>query len=100
MAKKLAPVHPGEILLEDFMEPLGLSCAELARKLDVPTNRISQVLQKKRNVSVDTALRLECFFGVSADTWLNLQQHYDLQIGKNTLWTQIKKVVKPNETAA
>jgi addiction module HigA family antidote len=99
MTKKLDPIHPGEILWEDFMEPLGLSSAELARRLGVPTNRISQVLQGKRNVSVDTALRFECFFGVSADTWLNLQQHYDLEVGKNSLLPGIKKTVKPNKAA-
>lgn len=100
MLKKISPIHPGEILWEDFMEPLGLSSAELARKLGVPANRISQILQARRNVSVDTALRLECFFGVSAHTWLNLQQRYDLEMGKNTLLSEIKKTVKPNEKAA
>jgi hypothetical protein len=100
MSRKTDPTHLEEILWEDFMEPLGLSSAELARKLHVPANRISQVLQGKRNVSVDTALRLECFFLVSAHTWLNLQQRYDLEMGENTLLSEIRKAVKPNRKAA
>ena len=100
MVKKIEPIHPGEILFEDFMEPLALSSAELARKLGIPANRVSQILQKKRNLSVDTALRLEQFFGVSAHTWLNLQQDYDLEVGKQMILAEIKKTVKPNGRAA
>ncbi len=73
MTKKLASIHPGEILLEDFMEPLDLSSAELSRKLSVPANRLSQILHRKRSISVDTALWLERF-GASANMWMKLQQ--------------------------
>ncbi|MEI8320774.1 MAG: HigA family addiction module antitoxin [Alphaproteobacteria bacterium] len=99
MAKKIAPIHPGEILWEDFMQPLGLSSAELARKLGVPAKRMSQILQGKRNITVDTALRFERFFGVGANTRMNLQQRYDLEFGKDQLWAQIKKTVKPKQAA-
>jgi addiction module HigA family antidote len=93
--QKLMPVHPGEILKEDFMGPLGLNSAELAKDLDIPANRISQILQGKRSLTVDTALRLERYFKVSADFWLNLQKNYDLEIGKDLLWVAIKQTVKP-----
>jgi addiction module HigA family antidote len=95
MPKKLAPVHPGEILVEDFMEPLGLSAASLGRALDIPPNRISQIIQGKRALTVDTALRLEQYFKVSATFWMNLQQNYDLALGRDSLLDQIKATIKP-----
>ena len=81
-ARKLAPVHPGEMLREEFMIPLGLSLSELARQLDVPPNRISQLLHGKRALTADTALRLEQFFGWPARTWLHLQAEYDLELSR------------------
>ena len=98
--EKLMPVHPGEILKEDFMEPMKLSSAKLAKDLDIPANRISQILQGKRSMTVDTALRLERYFKVSAEVWLNLQKSYDLEIGKDLLWHKIKHAVKPTIKAA
>ena len=73
--RKIDPVHPGITLREDFMEPHGLGASRLARVLGVPQNRISDILRGRRGVTADTALRLERAFGVSAEFWLNLQQH-------------------------
>lgn len=98
--KKLPPVHPGELLLEDFMEPMNLNSAKLAKALDIPSNRISQILQGKRAITVDTALRLEQYFKVSAEFWLNLQQDFDLEMGKDLLLDTIKSVVKPSPKVA
>src|ERR1700685_1608699 len=79
-SKQLAPIHPGEILLEDFMKPMGISINQLARDLDVPPNRISAVVNGTRSVTADTALRLGTYFRVSPETWLGLQTDYDLRL--------------------
>jgi antitoxin HigA-1 len=84
MAKLLAPVHPGEILKEEFMKPLGLSANALARALRVPPNRISAIVNGSRSVTADTALRLAKAFGSSPDFWLNLQKQYDLDCARDT----------------
>jgi len=87
MAKKLLPpVPPGEILLEDFMKPLGISINQLARDLDVPPNRISGVVNGKRAITADTALRLAKYFGTSPDMWIGLQKDYELRVAKQTTW--------------
>jgi addiction module HigA family antidote len=82
---KSSPVHPGEVLVEDFMEPLGLSANALAGKLGVPANRISAIVRGRRDVSPDTALRLERAFGSSAEFWLNLQARYDLEMARDQI---------------
>jgi addiction module HigA family antidote len=79
-AKRLDPIHPGEILLEDFMKPLGVSINQLARDLDVPPNRISAIVNGARAITADTALRLGTYFRVSPETWLGLQADYDLRV--------------------
>ncbi len=76
--KYLKPVHPGEILLEDFMKPLNLSQNRLAREIGVPPRRINEIIHGKRAVTADTAMRLSRFFGTSAQVWLNLQAEYEL----------------------
>ncbi len=76
----LEPIHPGEILAEDFMKPLGLSINRLARDLDVPPNRIGAIVNGVRSITADTALRLGAYFSVSAETWLGLQTDYDLRL--------------------
>src|SRR5690554_1712900 len=81
----IAPIHPGEVLAEDFMEPLGLSANALAGKLGVPANRISAIVRGRRDVSPDTALRLERAFGSSAEFWLNLQARYDLETARDQI---------------
>lgn len=82
---KIAPIHPGEVLAEDFMKPLGLSANALAQKLGVPANRISTIVAGRRDVSPDTALRLERAFGSSAEFWLNMQARYDLETARDRI---------------
>jgi addiction module HigA family antidote len=79
-SKRLDPVHSGEILLEDFMRPLGISINQLARDLDVPPNRIGAIVNGARSITVDTALRLGTYFRVSPETWLGLKIDYDLRL--------------------
>ena len=81
--KTLANIHPGEILREEFLSPLGISAYRLSKELFIPQSRISEILNGKRRVTADTALRLSAFFGNSAKFWLNLQQDYDLEALRN-----------------
>ncbi len=82
---KLAPVHPGEILLEEFLKPLGISQYRLAKDISVPPRRINEIVHGKRSITADTALRLSRYFGLSERFWLNLQIKYDLEIQKDKL---------------
>lgn len=84
--RKLTPIPPGEILYEDFMKPLGVSINALAREIAVPPNRISDIVNGKRAITADTALRLGKYFGVSPELWLGLQADYDLCVAKRTTW--------------
>lgn len=77
--KTQAPIHPGEVLREDFLTPLGLSEYRVAKDIGVPPRRINEIVKGKRSVTADTALRLERYFGWPAEVWLNLQSHYDKQ---------------------
>ena len=95
MTKKLNPVMPGEILLEEFLKPLGLSQNKLARELDVPTARINSVIRGTRRITVDMALRLGRFFKTGPELWLNLQQRYDLKIAERTIEPEILRRVAP-----
>src|SRR5258708_6742035 len=79
-SKQLDPIHPGEILLEDFMKPLGISITRLTRDLHVPPNRIGAMVNGSRSIAADTALRLGTYFGISPETWLGLQLDYDLRL--------------------
>ncbi len=83
--EKLPPIHPGEILLTEFLEPLELSQYRLAKAISVPPRRINEIVQGKRAISPDTALRLSCYFGMSERFWLNLQTRYDLELAKDRL---------------
>lgn len=94
MDTKLAPVHPGEILLEDFLKPLKISQYRLAADICVPPRRINEIVHGKRAVSADTALRLSRYFGLSERYWLNLQTHFDLEIEKDRLAGRLEKEVK------
>lgn len=94
MTQKLAPVHPGEILLEDFLKPLGLSQYRLAKGLSVPPRRINEIVHGKRSVTADTALRLARFFGTSDRFWLNLQVAYDLDIEHDRLAGRLAQEVE------
>jgi addiction module HigA family antidote len=93
MSKKLAPIHPGEVLLADFLEPLGLSQYRLAQGLSVPARRINEIVHGKRAISADTALRLARFFGTSEQFWLNLQARHDLEVERDRLGTRLKTEV-------
>jgi len=82
MTTYLDPIHPGEILLEDFLQPMGISINRLAREIEVPPGRISTIVNGKRSITADTALRLGLYFDVSPELWLNLQSGYDLRLAR------------------
>lgn len=92
--KKIPPIHPGEILLEDFLEPMGISQYKLSKDISVPPRRINEIVQGKRSVSADTALRLSRYFGLSERFWLNLQSRYDLEVQKDKLDVRLVKEVR------
>jgi addiction module HigA family antidote len=92
---RLAPVHPGEILREDFMAPLELSINGLARALRVPANHVSGIVNERRGISARMALRLARYFGTSAELWLGLQQDYELDVARDTAAAQIEREVLP-----
>ncbi|UOP04968.1 HigA family addiction module antitoxin [Conchiformibius kuhniae] len=86
MNKREVPlVHPGEILLEDWLKPLGISQYALAKAIDVPPRRINEIVHGKRGISPDTALRLAAFFGTDVQSWLNLQSHYDAETARESI---------------
>ena len=93
--KKLAPIHPGEILAEDFMQPRELSQNALARALNVPPRRINEIVQGKRAITADTALRLARYFGTTAELWTGLQADYDLRLVRHEKERQIERDVEP-----
>jgi addiction module HigA family antidote len=94
MTKKLLdPIPPGEILLEEFMKPMGVSINALSRNVSVPPNRISEIVNGKRSITADTALRLGKYFGVSPEIWLDLQSDYDIRVAQRTIWPQIEPLV-------
>jgi len=100
MSRRLDPIPPGEILLEEFMRPLGISQNKLARDLDVPVARINDIIHAKRGISADTALRLAIYFQTTAEFWLNLQSRYDLKLAIRAVGADIKKTVRPRPLAA
>jgi addiction module HigA family antidote len=93
MARLLSPIPPGEILREDFMRPLGLNANQLARHLGVPANRITGILSGRRAITAETALRLERYFDVSAQTWLNLQSDYELRLARRRVGEKVARAV-------
>jgi len=94
MIKLLDEIHPGEILLEDFMKPMGITAQRLAADIDVPPSRISDIVNGKRPITADTALRLGIFFAMEARFWLNLQTEYDIRIASRTMKSQIESRVR------
>ena len=92
--KKIEPVHPGEILSEEFLKPLNVSQYRLAKDISVPARRINEIVHGKRSITADTALRLSRFFGLSERFWLNLQSRYDLEAEKDRLKGRIEEEVK------
>ena len=101
MTKKLLePIHPGEILLEEFMKPLGVSINKLARDVDAPPGRISEIVNGKRAVTADTAPRLGRYFGVSPEIWINLQADYELRVARREAGKEIESRVRPFKAAS
>ena len=92
--KRIMPIHPGEILLEEFLEPLGISQYRLAKDISVPARRINEIVHGKRSITADTALRLSRYFSLSDRFWLNLQARYDLELEKDKLEGRIEAEVK------
>jgi addiction module HigA family antidote len=96
--KKLPPIHPGEILREEFLEPMGISQYRLAKDISVPPRRINEIVHGKRSITADTALRLGRFFGMSAQFWLNLQTRYDLEVTEDLLEDRLAEEVHTLES--
>jgi len=99
MKKKLHPVHPGEVLLEEFLKPMNLNQNRLALNISVPARRINEIVLGKRSITADTALRLAKFFGVSAEFWLGLQAQYDLDVTAEKLGKRLQQEVKKQARA-
>ena len=97
MAKsgKLPPIHPGEILREDFLKPLGISMSRLALDLRVPVTRIAEIVHQRRGITPDTALRLGRYFNTSARFWMNAQSSYDLEVAQDELQAAVERDVRP-----
>ena len=93
-SRKLTPVHPGEILLEEFLKPLGVSQYRLAKHVSVPPRRINEIVRGSRAITADTALRLARFFGTSERFWLNLQTRYELEVQKDRLGDRLDREVR------
>jgi addiction module HigA family antidote len=93
MSKTLTPVHPGEVLAEDFMAPAGLTANQLALSLRIPANRITTIIAGKRGITADTALRLARYFGTSAEVWMGLQADFDLQTVRDRHGAEIERAV-------
>lgn len=94
MSKKLKPVHPGEILLEEFLKPMGISQNRAALDIGVPPRRINEIVHEKRRITADTALRLSRYFGMSAQFWLGLQMDYDLDVEEDKLGNKLDRDVR------
>jgi addiction module HigA family antidote len=98
---RLAPVHPGEILAEDFLAPIALTANQLALSLRIPANRITEIINGKRGITADTALRLARYFGTSAEVWIELQGDYDLAVAREKSGAEIERsVLVPEKRSA
>jgi addiction module HigA family antidote len=97
--RRMAPVHPGEILREDLMKPLGLTVSGLARELKVPVNRMSEIVNRRRALNADAALRLSRYFGSTPEFWINLQAAYDLRVTIHSSASRIEREVRPHKAA-
>ena len=98
-AEQLEPIPPGEILLEEFMKPLGISRNMLARDLDMPVSRVSEIVRGMRGITADTALRLAAYFGTSAEMWMNLQSAFDLRLARQKIGPEVRSRVRPRRAA-
>lgn len=97
--RKLSPIHPGEILLEEFLKPLGISQYKIANDISVPPRRINEIVHGKRSISPDTALRLSLYFGLSEQFWINLQMRYDMETEKDRLNGRLANEVRVLQAA-
>lgn len=100
MAKLLDEIHPGEVLLEDFMKPMGITARQLAADIDVPPSRISELVNGQRPITADTALRLGLFFGMEARFWLNLQAEYDIRVATRNLTAKLTPRIRVYRASA
>jgi antitoxin HigA-1 len=100
MPRNLSPIHPGEILREDVLEPLNLSVNQLAKALAVDTSRLNEIVRGRRGISADTALRLARYLGTTPEFWLNLQKSYELRMARQAKQKEIERAVKPRSEAA
>ena len=98
--KKLVPIHPGEILLEEFLKPMGISQYRIAKDISVPPRRINEIVHGKRSITADTALRFGRFFGMSPQFWLNLQNRYDLETTEDSLAGRLEREVHELDSSA
>lgn len=97
--KTIEPIHPGEILREEFLEPMGVTPYRLAKDIKVPLTRVAAILAGARGLSADTALRLARYFGMSERFWVNLQANYDVEVAKRALGTRLEVEVRPRRAA-
>ena len=97
---KMEPVHPGEILLEEFLKPMGISQYRLAKEIHVPLRRVNEIVLGRRGISADTALRFARFFGTTPEVWRNLQSQYELDVAKGSIWSKIMETVRPLRRSA
>jgi antitoxin HigA-1 len=93
--RRLPPVHPGEILRDEFLTPMGISVYKLARALKVPRTRVNDIMLGRRSITIDTAIRLGRYFGTSSEFWINLQTRYDLDVADRTLRRRIEREISP-----
>ena len=93
MGKKMPPIHPGKILLEEFLEPMSIGQYRISKDISVPPRRINEIVHGKRSITADTALRLGKFFGMTPQFWLNLQSRYDLEVAEDSLKNRLEKEV-------
>ncbi|HWA17619.1 MAG TPA: HigA family addiction module antitoxin [Devosia sp.] len=97
--KKLDPISPGEVLLEEFLLPMGISQNRLASDIDVPPSRIADIVKGSRAITADTALRLAAYLGTSAQMWLNLQSSYDLRVAEASYWPEARERIRARRSA-
>ena len=98
--KKIPPIHPGEILLEEFLKPMNISQYRISKDINVPPRRINEIVQGKRGITANTALRLGHYFGMPPQFWINLQTHYDLEVESDKLASKLKREVRVYASAA
>jgi addiction module HigA family antidote len=94
MAEKLSPITPGEVLLEEFLKPMNISQSQLAKDINVPPNRISQIIHGRREITADTALRLARYFSIEPEFWINLQTRYNMKQARKKIGSSFEKEVK------